>query len=251
MAAVESTAPSCSASGLTPIGGSAVEIAIRSRPGSVAAAAASEGPPSAITSMISAASLTVRVSGPNTAMPWCASFSGAEDTRPRCGLRPNSAVHAAGMRIEPAPSEPSAALASPAATAVAEPPLEPPLVRCGSHGLRVTPNVGDSVNGCRHQLRDVRLADDHGAGGAQARDDLGVGGPGLRVGVAAVGGDLAGHVHVVLDRDRDAVQGRRSGARRPRRPRPAPPRRARRGRRSAAGPGGRSGSGTAPSAPAR
>ena len=51
------------------------------------------------------------------------------------------------MRIEPAPSVPSAALASPAATAVAEPPLEPPDVRCGSHGLRVTPNVGDSVNG--------------------------------------------------------------------------------------------------------
>ncbi len=51
------------------------------------------------------------------------------------------------MRTDPAPSEPSAALASPAETAVAEPPLEPPDVRCGSHGLRVTPNVGDSVNG--------------------------------------------------------------------------------------------------------
>src|SRR4051812_16903853 len=51
------------------------------------------------------------------------------------------------MRIEPAPSEPSAADASPAATAVAEPPLDPPEVRCRSHGLRVTPNVGDSVYG--------------------------------------------------------------------------------------------------------
>ncbi len=50
------------------------------------------------------------------------------------------------MRIEPAPSVPIAAETSPAATAVAEPPLEPPLVRCTSHGLRVTPKVGDSVN---------------------------------------------------------------------------------------------------------
>ena len=51
------------------------------------------------------------------------------------------------MRIEPAPSVPIAAPARPAATAAAEPPDEPPGVRCRSHGLRVTPNVGDSVNG--------------------------------------------------------------------------------------------------------
>ena len=51
------------------------------------------------------------------------------------------------MRIEPPPSEPSAAEHSPAATAAAEPPLEPPGVRCRSHGLRVMPNVGVSVNG--------------------------------------------------------------------------------------------------------
>ena len=49
------------------------------------------------------------------------------------------------MRIEPAPSVPSAAAASPAATAVPEPPLEPPLVRLGSHGLQVAPNASDSV----------------------------------------------------------------------------------------------------------
>ena len=97
------------------------------------------------------------------------------------------------MRIEPAPSDPSAAPASPAATAVAVPPDEPPGVRCGSHGLRVTPNVGDSVNGVDHQLRHVGLADDHRAGGAQPADDLGVGGR-RGVGVAAVGGGLAGDV---------------------------------------------------------
>ena len=51
------------------------------------------------------------------------------------------------MRIEPPPSEASAPPTRPAATAEAEPPLEPPGVRLRSHGLRVAPNVGDSVNG--------------------------------------------------------------------------------------------------------
>ena len=43
------------------------------------------------------------------------------------------------MRIEPAPSPAEAIGTKPAATAVAEPPLEPAEVRCGSQGLRVTP----------------------------------------------------------------------------------------------------------------
>src|SRR5215218_6298137 len=51
------------------------------------------------------------------------------------------------MRIEPAPSVASAAAAKPAATAAADPPLEPPGERPVSHGLRVTPQVADSVKG--------------------------------------------------------------------------------------------------------
>jgi hypothetical protein len=43
------------------------------------------------------------------------------------------------MRIEPPPSLPWAIGTMPAATAVPEPPDEPPLVRAGSHGLRVGP----------------------------------------------------------------------------------------------------------------
>jgi hypothetical protein len=43
----------------------------------------------------------------------------------------------AGWRIEPPVSVPIAQGASPAATAAAEPPLEPPGTRCGSQGLRV------------------------------------------------------------------------------------------------------------------
>ena len=43
----------------------------------------------------------------------------------------------AGWRIEPPVSVPSASGASPAATAAAEPPLEPPGMRSRSQGLRV------------------------------------------------------------------------------------------------------------------
>src|SRR4051795_10751491 len=51
----------------------------------------------------------------------------------------------AGMRIEPPPSVPVASGPMPAATAAAAPPLDPPAVREGSHGLRVTPVKGLSV----------------------------------------------------------------------------------------------------------
>src|SRR5437588_10951323 len=67
--------------------------------------------------------------------------------RPRCGLIPTRWVQAAGIRIEPAPSEPTATGTRPAATAAADPPDEPPGVRSSRHGLRVAPNAGPSVNG--------------------------------------------------------------------------------------------------------
>ena len=52
---------------------------------------------------------------------------------------------AAGWRIEPPVSEPSAARHSPAATAAAEPPEEPPGIVAGSQGLRVAPKAEFSV----------------------------------------------------------------------------------------------------------
>ena len=110
------------------------------------------------------------------------------------------------MRIDPAPSEPSAAPASPAATAAAEPPDDPPGVRRRSHGLRVTPNVGDSVQGVIVSSGTLVLPRITAPGRAQAADDLAVGGGGAAVGVAAPRGQLAGDVHVVLDRDRHAEQ---------------------------------------------
>ena len=55
-------------------------------------------------------------------------------------------VSAAGCLIEPPVSEPSAHGASPAATAAAEPPDEPPGTRSRSHGLRVGPKAEFSVD---------------------------------------------------------------------------------------------------------
>ena len=51
------------------------------------------------------------------------------------------------MRIDPPPSLPCATGTSPAATATAEPPDEPPGVRLVSHGLRVAPEWRGSVVG--------------------------------------------------------------------------------------------------------
>ena len=144
--------------------------------------------------------------GPHADIPCHGSTAGAVGTRPLCAFRPNRPQQPAGMRIEPAPSDPSAAPASPAATAAADPPDEPPGVRCGSHGLRVTPNVGDSVHGVIVISGHVRLADDHRSGRAQPADDLGVRRDRPAVRVAAVGGRLAGDVAVVLDRHRHAEQ---------------------------------------------
>lgn len=95
-----------------------------------------------ITSRSSAASAASRAMGPtwDRALNELAGYSG---TRPYVGLSPNAPQNEAGMRIEPPPSVPSESGAAPAATAAALPPLEPPAVRVGSCGLRVTPVRGN------------------------------------------------------------------------------------------------------------
>src|SRR5262245_39604679 len=57
-------------------------------------------------------------------------------TRPRLGLNPTSPQIEAGMRSDPPPSLPWASGTRPAATAAAAPPLDPPAVAPGDHGLR-------------------------------------------------------------------------------------------------------------------
>lgn len=88
--------------------------------------------------------------GPATDNPVHTSSYGANDTRPRAGFNPNTPDAAAGNRIDPPPSVPNAADTNPAATAAADPPLDPPGENPDPHGFRVTPPESDSVNGHRH-----------------------------------------------------------------------------------------------------
>ncbi len=99
-----------------------------------------------MTSRRAALSRTVRVNAwPLTrpSMPW--PELGANDERPRRGLSPTKPQHDAGTRIDPVPSPPDAAGTMPAATAAAVPPLDPPGVMSGDHGLTVGPNSTGSV----------------------------------------------------------------------------------------------------------
>ena len=61
------------------------------------------------------------------------------------GLTPTVPVTAAGWRIEPPVSVPMPSGASNAATAAADPPPEPPGIRCRSQGLWVGPYAECSV----------------------------------------------------------------------------------------------------------
>ena len=98
-----------------------------------------------ITSSSSAASATVRASGPLVLSPARSGTSGACEMRPRVGLRPNRPQTLAGMRIDPPPSLPWAAGASPAATAAPAPPLDPPADLDRSHGVRAGGPIAVSV----------------------------------------------------------------------------------------------------------
>src|SRR2546430_7465975 len=95
-----------------------------------------------------AASATVRAITPLVDKPAQSSpNSGPLEIRPRAGLNPTTPQHEAGIRIDPPPSPPWARPQSPAATAAAAPPLEPPAVRLLSTGLRAGGNIGPSVTG--------------------------------------------------------------------------------------------------------
>ena len=84
-------------------------------------------PGPAVASSRAAQSRTLRVTTCSMAMPFQSSpKSGPLGVRPRLGLSPTRPQADAGMRIEPPPSLAWPAGAMPAATAAAEPPLEPP-----------------------------------------------------------------------------------------------------------------------------
>src|SRR4051794_30880605 len=74
-------------------------------------------------------------------------ISGPSEIRCRVGFNPTRPHSLAGMRIEPPPSLACATGTIPEATAAAEPPLEPPVERERSHGLRLGPYARGSVVG--------------------------------------------------------------------------------------------------------
>ena len=122
--------------------GTRVETPTRREP--MSAGVASSGR-SASTESISAASSTVVVSGPFSAIPNQEPLPRSAGTTPSPGLIPTSPQQAAGMRIDPMPSLPCATGTVPEATAAADPPDEPPGERSRSHGFRVMPYVESVV----------------------------------------------------------------------------------------------------------
>src|SRR5688572_4371016 len=121
-----------------PATGDRVETAIRRLPGGRACARSGRA---ASADSITAASSTFVASGPFSARPYQEDTPSADGTTPGPGLSPRIPQDAAGIRIEPMPSAPSAIGAMAAATAAALPPEEPPAVRRRFQGLRVTPNA--------------------------------------------------------------------------------------------------------------
>ena len=82
---------------------------------------------------------TVRVSVPTWSHVGESGNTPSTGTRPNVGFRPTIPQYAAGIRIEPPVSVPSAWSHTPAATSAAEPLLDPPDVRLSSRGLNVIP----------------------------------------------------------------------------------------------------------------
>src|SRR3954454_24123715 len=97
-------------------------------------------------SSAAAVSATVRETTPSTERndsPW----SGPREILPRLDFNPTRPQQAAGIRIEPPPSDACAIGTSPPAPAAPEPPDEPPGVWSVFHGFRVGPKRCGSVTG--------------------------------------------------------------------------------------------------------
>src|SRR5947209_20191190 len=94
-------------------------------------------PASAVSS--AAASATVRAIGP--AVSWLCAIGMMPERlmRPTVGLMPTMPLYAEGARIEPSVSVPTATAHKFAATATADPELEPDGFRSRAYGFRVWP----------------------------------------------------------------------------------------------------------------
>lgn len=110
----------------------------KSRPAGAFKGNSANGP--AITDSIKARSARLRAIGPATASVSQGRSVGQIGTKPGVGRSPKTPQNAAGVRIEPPRSLPSAKATIPDASAAAPPPVEPPAVSDKSQGLRVAPN---------------------------------------------------------------------------------------------------------------
>src|SRR4029453_12870792 len=93
----------------------------------------------AITRNTRAVSSTVRVSGPTVSSDGQSGRMFSTDTEACVGRIPDNPQKVEGRRIEPPASEPSAAKLARAAPEAPEPDDDPPVMRCGSQGLRQCP----------------------------------------------------------------------------------------------------------------
>jgi hypothetical protein len=98
-----------------------------------------------MTACSSAASRTDRVQGPAWSRLEASATRPYRDTPPYVGFTPTVPVTAAGWRIEPPVSVPIANGAWNDATALDDPPPEPPGIRVRSHGLWLGPHAECSV----------------------------------------------------------------------------------------------------------
>src|SRR5215210_8462769 len=100
---------------------------------------ASWGSAPASTPSKAAASDTVRPKGPTVSWLWAMGITPERLTRPSVGLMPTTELTEAGQTIEPSVSVPTATAARLAATATAEPELEPHGETDSTYGFRHWP----------------------------------------------------------------------------------------------------------------
>jgi hypothetical protein len=86
-------------------------------------------------------SQALRASKPTVSRLGASGIAPAQGTRPWVGFQAVMPQQWAGMRSEPAVSEPSATTTLPLATAAAEPDEDPPATKSRFHGLRTRPRA--------------------------------------------------------------------------------------------------------------
>ena len=146
---------------------------------------------SASTSSASAHSSIVRAIGPAWSKTGTSGKQPSIGTSPWLGLKPAVPHAKDGMRIEPPVSVPMLSAASPADSAAALPPEEPPAMWPGPPRVADRPVERVLARHAPRELVQVGLADDHGAGVDDALD----GGRGARRHVVAEERRAVGRAH--------------------------------------------------------